>query len=187
MRSKKRSVRSHVTESAGIEPESRRESSRSRTEQGAEFRDAASGIPSGSAVASLPAAAVGCALHALSEADRRDRRRPRARPRARLRHARPTSTTPPRSPRASRGCAASTSIRYAQKANSNLAILDLMRRHGVLVDAVSAGEIQRALAAGYTAARRSARRSSTPPTSSTATRSTSSSSTTSRSTAARPR
>lgn len=40
-------------------------------------------------------------------------------------------------------------IRYAQKANSNLAILDLARRHGVLVDAVSAGEIQRALAAGY--------------------------------------
>ena len=33
-------------------------------------------------------------------------------------------------------------IRYAQKANSNLAILDLVRRHGVLVDAVSAGEIQ---------------------------------------------
>jgi diaminopimelate decarboxylase len=28
-------------------------------------------------------------------------------------------------------------IRYAQKANSNLAILDLVRRHGVLVDAVS--------------------------------------------------
>lgn len=40
-------------------------------------------------------------------------------------------------------------IRYAQKANSNLAVLDLCRRHGVLVDAVSAGEIQRALAAGY--------------------------------------
>ena len=40
-------------------------------------------------------------------------------------------------------------IRYAQKACSNLAILDLMRRHGVLVDAVSAGEIGRALAAGY--------------------------------------
>ena len=40
-------------------------------------------------------------------------------------------------------------VRYAQKANSNLAVLDLMRRHGVLVDAVSAGEIQRALAAGY--------------------------------------
>jgi diaminopimelate decarboxylase len=40
-------------------------------------------------------------------------------------------------------------IRYAQKACSNLAILDLMRRHGVLVDAVSAGEIHRALAAGY--------------------------------------
>ncbi len=41
-------------------------------------------------------------------------------------------------------------IRYAQKACSNLAILDLVRRHGVLVDAVSAGEIGRALAAGYT-------------------------------------
>ena len=40
-------------------------------------------------------------------------------------------------------------IRYAQKACSNLAVLDLMRRNGVLVDAVSAGEIQRALAAGY--------------------------------------
>ncbi len=36
-----------------------------------------------------------------------------------------------------------------RKACSNLAILDLMRRHGVLVDAVSAGEIHRALAAGY--------------------------------------
>ncbi|HWC90172.1 MAG TPA: diaminopimelate decarboxylase [Pirellulales bacterium] len=40
-------------------------------------------------------------------------------------------------------------IRYAQKACSNLAILDLVRRRGVLVDAVSAGEIQRAMAAGY--------------------------------------
>lgn len=40
-------------------------------------------------------------------------------------------------------------VRYAQKAASNLAILDLVRRHGVLVDAVSAGEIRRALAAGY--------------------------------------
>ncbi|MBX3415585.1 MAG: diaminopimelate decarboxylase [Pirellulales bacterium] len=40
-------------------------------------------------------------------------------------------------------------IRYAQKACSNLAILDLMRRHGVLVDAVSAGEVRRAVAAGY--------------------------------------
>jgi diaminopimelate decarboxylase len=40
-------------------------------------------------------------------------------------------------------------IRYAQKACSNIAILDLMRRHGVLVDAVSAGEIHRAFAAGY--------------------------------------
>lgn len=42
-------------------------------------------------------------------------------------------------------------VRYAQKANSNLAILDICRRHGVVVDAVSAGEIRRALAAGYTA------------------------------------
>jgi diaminopimelate decarboxylase len=42
-------------------------------------------------------------------------------------------------------------IRYAQKACSNLAILALVRRQGVLVDAVSAGEIQRALAAGYVA------------------------------------
>ena len=42
-------------------------------------------------------------------------------------------------------------IRYAQKANSNLAILDLCRRHGVVVDAVSAGEIHRARKAGYAA------------------------------------
>lgn len=42
-------------------------------------------------------------------------------------------------------------IRYAQKACSNLAILDLIRRSGALVDAVSAGEIRRALAAGYAA------------------------------------
>lgn len=40
-------------------------------------------------------------------------------------------------------------VRYAQKACSNIAILDLVRRHGVLVDAVSAGEIRRAVAAGY--------------------------------------
>jgi diaminopimelate decarboxylase len=40
-------------------------------------------------------------------------------------------------------------IRYAQKACSNIAILDLVRRAGVLVDAVSAGEIHRALAAGF--------------------------------------
>lgn len=43
-------------------------------------------------------------------------------------------------------------IRYAQKANSNLAILDICRRHGVVVDAVSAGEIRRALAVGYSPA-----------------------------------
>ena len=40
-------------------------------------------------------------------------------------------------------------IRYAQKACSNIAILDRMRRRGVVVDAVSAGEIHRAIAAGY--------------------------------------
>jgi diaminopimelate decarboxylase len=40
-------------------------------------------------------------------------------------------------------------IRYAQKACSNIAILDRLRRAGVLVDAVSAGEIGRALRAGY--------------------------------------
>ena len=40
-------------------------------------------------------------------------------------------------------------VRYAQKACSNLAILDLVRRHRALVDCVSAGEIRRALAAGY--------------------------------------
>jgi diaminopimelate decarboxylase len=42
-------------------------------------------------------------------------------------------------------------VRFAQKANSNLAVLDLCRRRGVVVDAVSAGEIQRALLAGYAA------------------------------------
>jgi diaminopimelate decarboxylase len=40
-------------------------------------------------------------------------------------------------------------VRYAQKANSNLAVLDVVRRNGAVVDAVSAGEIQRALAAGF--------------------------------------
>ena len=42
-------------------------------------------------------------------------------------------------------------IRYAQKACSNIAILDLMRRSGVVVDAVSSGEVQRALKAGFKA------------------------------------
>lgn len=42
-------------------------------------------------------------------------------------------------------------IRYAQKANSNLHILRLMREAGVRVDAVSLGEIERAEAAGYRA------------------------------------
>lgn len=40
-------------------------------------------------------------------------------------------------------------IRYAQKACSNTHILRLMREQGVKVDAVSRGEILRALAAGY--------------------------------------
>jgi diaminopimelate decarboxylase len=45
--------------------------------------------------------------------------------------------------------AAFDAVRFAQKANSNLAILDLVRRRGGVVDAVSAGEIQRAIAAGF--------------------------------------
>ena len=40
-------------------------------------------------------------------------------------------------------------IRYAQKACSNIAILQLMRSEGVLVDSVSANEIRRAMTAGY--------------------------------------
>ncbi|AGX86266.1 diaminopimelate decarboxylase [Candidatus Symbiobacter mobilis CR] len=40
-------------------------------------------------------------------------------------------------------------VRYAQKANSNLHVLRLVRRCGAWVDAVSLGEIERALAAGF--------------------------------------
>ena len=40
-------------------------------------------------------------------------------------------------------------IRFAQKANSNTHILRLMRAEGVKVDAVSVGEVERALFAGY--------------------------------------
>lgn len=40
-------------------------------------------------------------------------------------------------------------VRYAQKACSNIGVLDLVRREGALVDATSAGEVHRALAAGY--------------------------------------
>jgi diaminopimelate decarboxylase len=40
-------------------------------------------------------------------------------------------------------------VRYAQKACSNIAVLDLVRREGALVDATSTGEMHRALAAGY--------------------------------------
>lgn len=42
-------------------------------------------------------------------------------------------------------------VRYAQKACSNLAILDLCAAMGALVDAVAACEIRRALAAGFSA------------------------------------
>jgi diaminopimelate decarboxylase len=41
-------------------------------------------------------------------------------------------------------------IRYAQKASSNIHLLRLMHGEGVLVDAVSNGELERALRAGYT-------------------------------------
>jgi diaminopimelate decarboxylase len=40
-------------------------------------------------------------------------------------------------------------VRFAQKANSNTHLLRLMRAQGVAVDAVSLGEIERALAAGF--------------------------------------
>jgi diaminopimelate decarboxylase len=40
-------------------------------------------------------------------------------------------------------------IRFAQKACSNIAVLRLMREAGVVVDAVSEGELERALLAGY--------------------------------------
>lgn len=40
-------------------------------------------------------------------------------------------------------------VRYAQKANSNIAILNLMRLQGVVVDAVSTGEVHRAQKAGF--------------------------------------
>jgi diaminopimelate decarboxylase len=42
-------------------------------------------------------------------------------------------------------------VRYAQKACSNIAVLDLVRREGALVDATSAGEMYRAFRAGYAA------------------------------------
>lgn len=43
-------------------------------------------------------------------------------------------------------------VRFAQKACSNIAILTLMRNHGIVVDSVSAGEIYRAIRAGYSPA-----------------------------------
>ncbi len=42
-------------------------------------------------------------------------------------------------------------VRYAQKANPNLALLRLLRESGCAVDAVSGGELRRALAAGWRA------------------------------------
>jgi len=50
-----------------------------------------------------------------------------------------------------RDLAAWDTVRFAQKACSNIAVLDLIRREGVVVDAVSTGEIHRALKAGYSA------------------------------------
>lgn len=50
-----------------------------------------------------------------------------------------------------RALSAFDGIRFAQKANSNIHILKLMKKMGVLVDAVSLGEIERALSAGFTA------------------------------------
>ena len=41
-------------------------------------------------------------------------------------------------------------VRFAQKANSNTHLLRLLKSQGVMVDAVSLGEVERALAAGYT-------------------------------------
>ena len=46
-------------------------------------------------------------------------------------------------------CQVFDTVRYAIKANSNLAVLSLLKEHGAVVDAVSAGEIQRALMAGF--------------------------------------
>jgi len=51
-----------------------------------------------------------------------------------------------------RECQVFDVVRYAQKACSNLGILALMKKMGVVVDAVSAGEIVRALRVGYTGA-----------------------------------
>ena len=48
-----------------------------------------------------------------------------------------------------RDLAAFDVIRYAQKACSNIGILNRLKGLGVVVDAVSAGEVRRALAAGY--------------------------------------
>jgi len=42
-------------------------------------------------------------------------------------------------------------VRYAQKASSNLALLALVRQAGCAIDAVSAGEVERAFAAGFRA------------------------------------
>jgi len=50
-----------------------------------------------------------------------------------------------------RDLAAFDVIRYAQKACSNIGILSRLRGLGVVVDAVSVGEVKRALAAGYDA------------------------------------
>lgn len=43
-------------------------------------------------------------------------------------------------------------VRFAQKANPNLQVLRLMRQHGLVLDAVSLGEMERAFAAGASVA-----------------------------------
>ena len=64
--------------------------------------------------------------------------------------ARPTTcTTPTRSARSSRSCARSTWCAMRRRRCSNVHVLRLLRGAGALVDAVSLGEIERALRAGY--------------------------------------
>ena len=77
-------------------------------------------------------------------------------------------------------------VRYAQKACSNLAILDLVRRAGVLVDTRQRRRDPPRPGRRLCRPRAIRRRSSTRPTSSTPRRSTCASSATSTSTAARP-
>ena len=56
-------------------------------------------------------------------------------------------------------------VRYAQKACSNIHILKLLRAEGCVVDAVSLGEIERAVRGGFRHAGRSLGHRPSPPTS----------------------